>query len=72
MGRPFYVANVMAADDLETNVATKSVAMVLTYVAQNIPDTAPEGFFFLLSMCSQNLCIVVIRWTWGIYCVGPP
>ena len=44
----FYMANNMAADDLVTQGARASTAMVLIYLSQNIPVSAPEGLMSVI------------------------
>ena len=38
----FYIVNIIVADDLATQGAKASAAMVLTYFSRNIPASAPE------------------------------
>ena len=41
-----YIVNIVTADDLATQGARASVAMVLTYFSWNIPVSTPEGLIF--------------------------
>ena len=41
-----YIVNIVTADDLATQGATVSVAMVLTYFSWNIPVSTPERLIF--------------------------
>ena len=42
----FILHNTIAANDLVTQGARASAAMLFTYFSQNIPPSAPDGLFF--------------------------
>ena len=58
----YYIVNSMNADDLATQGARPSAAMVLTYFSQNIPISAPEVFIcfdVIKFQCERRYCCCI-------------